>query len=273
MIESQGWFMNFPTSQVPPPPYPPSSVAAPEPVGPGLSEPQRLINVFFAPTKTFADLKRNPSWWAPWVVTAIFIVIFGVVAVQKIDMVQFIQQQIDKSPSAQRRMEQLSPEQREKGIGMQATATKVVFYIYPVFTLLGGLLIAAILMGVFNFMLGAEVPFQRAMAVVFYSYVPWIISTILLTVSVLLSSAPNTIDLTNPMPTNPGFFMDPQGNKFIYAVVSSLDIFSIWTVVLLGLGFATASSNRKPAASTGVITMFVVFAVFVLGRAAWRSIF
>jgi hypothetical protein len=267
--------MSSPTGPTPPPPRYSASVppSAPEPAGPGLSEPQRLVNVFIAPSKTFEDLKRNPSWWVPWLVTAIFLVIFGAVAVQKIDIARFIQQQIEKSPSAQRRMEQLTPEQRERGIAMQATGTKVVFYIYPVFTLVGGLVIAAVLMAVFNFMLGAEVPFQRAMAVVFYSFVPLIISTVLLTVSLLASSDPNTIDLTNPMPTNPGFFMDPQGNKFIYAIISSLDIFSIWVVTLLGLGFAKASSNRKPSVSTGITTMFVVFAIFVLGRAAWRSLF
>lgn len=267
--------MSSSTGSTPPPPspYPHSAPLAAEQTEPGLSQGQRLINMFFAPRKTFEDLKRNSSWWVPWLVTGIFLAIFGVVAVQKIDMARFIQQQIDKSPSAQRRMEQLTPEQREKGIAMQAIGTKVVFYIYPVFTLVGGLIIAAVLMAVFNFMLGAEVPFQRAMAVVFYAFVPLIISTILLTVSLLVSSDPNTIDLTNPMPTNPGFFLDPQGNKFIYAIASSLDIFSIWVVTLLGLGFAAASSNRKPTVSTGITTMFVVFAIFVLGRAAWRSLF
>ncbi|HEU4417254.1 MAG TPA: YIP1 family protein, partial [Candidatus Angelobacter sp.] len=187
--------MNFPTSSTPPPPspYPSPNPPVAEPAGPGLSEPARLINVFFAPKKTFEDLKRNSSWWVPWLVTGIFILIFGVVAAQKIDMARFIQQQIDKSPSAQRRMEQLTPEQRERGIAMQATGTKVAFYAYPIITLIGGLVIAALLMVVFNFMLGAEVPFQRALGVVFYSYVPWIISTVLLTVSLLVSADANSI--------------------------------------------------------------------------------
>src|SRR5689334_4870485 len=148
--------MSSPTGPTPPPSplYPASVPLSPEPEsGPRLSEPQRLLNVFIAPRKTFEDLKRNPSWWVPWLVTAIFIIIFGVVAVQKIDMVQFLQREIDKSPSAQRRMEQLTPEQREKGLAMQATGTKVVFYIYPLFTLIGGLIIAAVLMAIFNFML------------------------------------------------------------------------------------------------------------------------
>ncbi len=268
--------MSSPTGPTPPPPpmYPvASSPVSPEPAGPGLSEPQRLINAFIAPGKTFEDLKRNSSWWVPWLITGIFSIIFGAVAVQKIDIPRFLQQEIEKSPSAQRRLEQLTPEQRERGMAIQATIVKGTFFAFPVISLVSGLIIAAVLMAVFNFILGAEVPFQRAMAVVFYSYVPFIISTILLTVSILVSSDPNTIDITNPMPTNPGFFMNPLGNRFIYAIASSLDIFSLWVVTLLGLGFATTSSNRKPNATTGITTMFVVFAIFVLCRAAWKSMF
>jgi hypothetical protein len=52
-----------------------------------------------------------------------------------------------------------------------------------------------------------------------------------------------------------------------------LDIFSLWVVVLLGLGFSTASSNRKPSARTGVVTVLIAFAIFVLGRAGWKAMF
>ncbi|HKR94625.1 MAG TPA: YIP1 family protein [Candidatus Angelobacter sp.] len=266
--------MNFPTSQTPPPPFPNQPVApamAPEPIGPGLSEPQRLMNVLIAPSKTFEDLRRKASWWVPWVVTSIFTIIFAVVVVQKIDMGHFIQQQMEKSPSAQKRMEQLSPEQRARATELQGTIAKVAFFAFPLISLIGGLIMAAVFMAIFNFILAAEVPFERAMAVVFYSYIPFIISSILLTASLLFSSDSSNIDLANPMPTNLGFFMDPHGNRFLYEVASALDIFSIWVVVLLGLGFATASSNRKPSKSTGIVTMLVVFAIFILCRSAWRA--
>jgi hypothetical protein len=264
--------MNFPTSPTPPPPpsqYPAAvpfgDPGTPGPAGPGLSEPQRLVNTFIAPKKTFEDLKRNPSWWVPWLIVALFTLAFGIVVVQKVDMERFSQQQIDKSKFAQRQMEQLTPEQRAKNLSIRATITKVTFYIAPAFTLLGGLLIAAILMAVFNFMLGAEVSFSRALAVTFYAGLPGIIRTALLIVSLLTASDASTIDIAgNPMPTNPGFFMDPEGNKALYSLASSLDIFLIWYVILLGIGFATASSNRKPSTSTGVATMFVVYGILVL---------
>jgi Yip1 domain len=252
-------------------PVPPT---APDPAGPGLSEPQRLVNVFIAPSKTFADLQRNPSWWVPWLVTAVFTLIFSIIAVQKIDIPRFVQEQIDRSPRAQKRLENLTPEQRAQGVAIQATFTKVGFYAAPVFTLLGGLIAAAVLMFVYNFILGAEVPFPRAMAVVFYAGIPGILGTILLIVSFLASSDPNTIDITrNPMPTNPGFFLDPEGNKVLYGLASALDIFKIWWVVLLGIGFSAASSNRKPNSATSITTAFICYGIVVLIGIGFKVIF
>ena len=268
--------MNFPTSQTPPPPpvNPPSPMIAAEevPAGPGLSESQRLLNVFLAPTKTFTDIRRNASWWKPWLIATIIAMVFSVIAVQKLDMMRFVQQQIDKSPSAQRRMERLSPEQREQGMELQAKITKFSFYSVPVFGLLGGLILAAILMAIFNFMLGAEVSFQRAMAVTFYSYFPTVIKTILLCISLVAATDPNSIDIAgNPMPTNPSFFMDPSGNTFFYSLFGFVDIFAIWIAVLLGLGFATASANRKVSTGTGITAVLSAYGVWALLVACFKA--
>jgi hypothetical protein len=246
----------------------------PQPLHPSLSEPARIINSFVAPRKTFEDLKQNPSWWVPWLVAAVFTVGFALVAVQKLDMRHLVQQRIDQSPSAQARLEQLSPEQREQTMALQATITKITFYVYPMISLLIGLVVAAVLMGVFNFGFAAEIPFQRALAIVFYSFLPaGILTTVLLIVSILASADPNSIDLTNPMPTNPAFFMDPQGGKFLYGLANGLDVFRIWIILLLGLGFSAASSNRKPSTSTAITTMVVIYGLLVLLGAVIRAAF
>ncbi len=264
--------MSSPISPTPQSAPDPSATAL-EPAGGGLSEPQRLVNVFIDPKKTFSDLKRNPSWWVPWLLVSIFVLLPGILVVQKVDLHRFMEQQIERSPAAQKRMENLTPEQRAKGIDINVGFIKGTIYAYPVLNLIKVLIIAAILMVVFNFFLAAEVPFQRAMAVVFYAYIPFIVYSILLAVSLLVSSDPNAIEIGNPMPTNPAFFMDPTGNRFLYTIAASLDIFNLWTVVLLGLGFSAASSNRKPATSTGVSTMFVVYGILVLCTLGWKAVF
>ena len=60
----------------------------PEPTGPGLSEPQRLVNTFIAPSKTFTDIRRNASWWVPLFLICIFSIAFFVMIDKKVGFEQ-----------------------------------------------------------------------------------------------------------------------------------------------------------------------------------------
>lgn len=247
---------------------------SPEPAQHRLSEGARILNTFFAPRKTFEDIRVNASWWVPWLLATIIGVGFGAIAAQKVDMVQFTRHQIEQSKMAQRQMEQLSPEQQEQQIRLRANITKYVFYISPIFALIFGLIVAAVLLGVFNFGFAAEVTFSQALAIVFYAFLPRTILVVLMGVSLLIASDPNTIDIAgNPMPTNFGFFMDPQGNAFLYSLVSNLDVFALWSVILLGLGFASVSRNKKLTVGTGIATMLAIYGVVILIGAGLKAAF
>lgn len=250
----------------------PNAGTSTEPARPAMSHLARIFSVFFAPGKTFEDVKIKSSWWAPWAFAAIFSMAFGVLAVQKLDMTTLVQHQIEQSKMAQRQMESLSPEQRERGIAMRASITKVTFFVFPVFSLIGGIVIAAVLMALFNFGFAAEVSFDRAMAIVFYSFLPGVITAILMILTLLISSDPSSFNLQNPVATNPAFFMDPQGNSFLFSIASRLDIISIWILILMGLGFSTVS-KRKLAPGTAIITMFVVYGIYALAAAGLASAF
>jgi hypothetical protein len=268
--------MSSPTGPTPPPPqqYSSPEPAIIAPTGPGLSEPQRLINVFIAPSKTFEDLKRNPSWWVPWVISAIVSLLAAFVIVQKVDLPRLAQHRLEQSKMGQRQLEQASPADRERILSIQVVSLKVSFFLRSIFGLLFGLVIAAILMAVFNFGLAAEIPFQRAMAIVFYGSLPGLLKTVLLCLSLWFSADPGGIDPDiNPVATNPGFFMDPQNGKFLYYLVSGVDVIAIWITVLLAIGFATASSNKKLTIGTALTTMFSIYAVLILVGAAVGSAF
>jgi len=256
----------------PPPPLARSVDPSAQPAQPGLSEAARIINTFIAPRKTFEDLKRNPSWWVPWLLSAIFALAFSFVAVQKLDMSDLARKNIEQSKMAQRQMETLPPEQRERVIQRQATVLKAALFGLPVGGLLTGLIVGAVFMGVFNFGFAAEVPFGRSMAIVFYSFLPGIVSVVLTIITLLVSSDLSSFDLNNPVATNPAFFMDSQGNRFLYSFASRLDVISIWIASLLGLGFSTCSA-RKLSPGTAIATVFVVYGAYALVRAALAAAF
>lgn len=245
-----------------------------EPEQPPLSEAARLINVFIAPRKTFEDIRRNASWWVPWLVAAVFTLLMGFVVVQKVDIPRLVEKRVEQSKMAQSRMEQLTPAQREQAMQLQATIAKVQFFARPAVTLIIGLVAAAILMVIFNFGFAAEVSFAQSLAVTFYASLPGVVRSILVIVSLLVSSDPGGIDPDiNPVATNPAFFMDREANRFLYGLASGLDAIAIWTIVLTAIGFVAVCKNRKLTLGAALSTLLVIYGLLAVGGAALGAAF
>jgi hypothetical protein len=90
----------------------------------GLSQSQRIINIFFAPSKTFDDLKRSASWWVPWLLGAIFTLAFVYTVDKKIGFEQSTLNQIALSKAQTEQLERLPADQRAQQIAMRTTVTK-----------------------------------------------------------------------------------------------------------------------------------------------------
>jgi hypothetical protein len=252
---------------------PPSPIAAPvqpsaQPTQPGLSEGARIVDTFVAPSKTFLDLRRNASWWVPFLLGAIFGLAFIAVLIQKVDLDQFVREQIAKSSRAAQ-FDSLPKEQQEQQLAFAAKFTKIVMYATPVLGgIVGGLLLTTVLWMTFNFGFAADMPFGRALAISFYAWFPaHAVYAVLGIVSLLIGINPEGINIKNPVATNPAYFMDVNATStFVYGMVASVDIIAIWTIVLLGLGFSLNSANRKLSAGTaiGVVAAFYVLARLIL---------
>jgi hypothetical protein len=243
----------------------PPPIAAPvdpntQPSQPGLSEPARIINSFAAPSKTFLDIRRNASWWVPWLLISIFGLGFSIVLTQKVDLDQFVRQQIAKSPRAAQ-FESLPKEQQEQQLAFASRLTKGITYATPILGILGALLLALILWVTFTFGFGADIPYNRSLAICFYAWLPpHLVFAVLGTVSLLAGANPEGVNLKNPVATNPAYFMDVNNTStFVYGMVASIDVIAIWTIALLGLGFALNSAGRKLSAGTAIGTVAVLY--------------
>jgi hypothetical protein len=264
--------MSSPTGPTPPPPpmyQVGSSPVEPEPSGPGLSEPQRLVNTFVAPSKTFTDIRRNASWWVPLLLISIFAIGFFVMIDKKVGFEQVARTMLANNKGIQ----QLDPAQQEQAYARTAIGLKVGEYGAPIFILIYVLITAAVLMGTFNFMMDAQVSFSQSMAIVMYGWLPGILSSIL-AIFALAFGDPEGFRMDNPIGTNPAHFMDPASTpKFLYAMLTSVDLISLWIVVLIGMGFAL---NAKKKISTGsaigtVAAWYFIVKIFGAAFAALRG--
>src|SRR3954471_2836473 len=72
-----------------------------------LSQMERMVNIFVAPSKTFADLKRDTSWWMPFLAMALCSWIFVGSVDKKIGFDQVVDNTLaNMSESQKARMEQ-----------------------------------------------------------------------------------------------------------------------------------------------------------------------
>jgi len=245
-------------------PMPP---AVPEPAGPGLSEPQRLMNTFFAPSKTFTDIRRNASWWVPLLLISIFSISFFVMIDKKVGFEQVARNMLANNKAIQ----QLDPAQQEQAYARTAIGLKVGEYAAPVFILIYVLIIAAVLMATFNFMMDAQVSFGQSMAIVMYGWLPGILSAILAMFALAFGDVEG-FRMDNPIGTNPAHFMDPATtSKFLYAMLTSIDVISIWMIVLIGMGFAL-NAKKKISTGSAIATVGVWYFIAKLCGAAFAAL-
>jgi len=107
----------------------------PPPEEPALSEGARIIDTFIAPSKTFTDLRRNSSWWTPWLLISIVTLIFVFVMGRQIGFEQITKNSIAQSSRAEQ-FEKLQPEQQARQLQLAAAITRYISYSLPLLNLL-----------------------------------------------------------------------------------------------------------------------------------------
>lgn len=238
---------------------------------PPLSQGARIIDTFIAPSKTFTDLRRSAAWWAPFLLMVIVSTIFVYMAGQKIGFRKIMENQMQAQPKAQERLDKLSPDQREEQMEKGAKLTQTIAYVFPVITFVIWLIIAAVMFATFRFAAGADVSFKISLAIVIYAALPLMLKSVLALLSLVAGMSPDSFSFQNPLASNPGYFMNPADNVFLYSVATALDIFMIWTLVLTAIGFTCVSKVKRGTAYAIVFGWWAVFTVAGAGLGAMFS--
>ncbi|PYX97406.1 MAG: hypothetical protein DMG64_00440 [Acidobacteria bacterium] len=237
---------------------------------PGLSEPERIMNVFVAPSKTFADIRRSSRWWVPFLLSCIFGYALIFTVGQKVGWEQVTENQMKLNPKAVERMDQLSPEERARRMSFAVAITKGISYAIPVVVLLVDLVIAAVLMATFNFGVGTQITFGQSFAIVMYAWLVGIVRSLLAVITLFAGSNVEAFNFSNPVGTNPAYYMsitDVPG--WLYRMCSWFDLITIWLFVLMGIGFAVVGRKKI---STGIAVMAGWFIVMVLVTTGWVAV-
>ena len=229
----------------------------------GLSEVERVVDTFVAPTKTFKDILRSASWWLPFVLLVISSVGTAVVVDRKVGFDQVFDNQLRMSQKAQDRMADMAPEQKARAIKMQVTVTKYFSYAYFVasITTIMLALYSLILWASFNFGLGAKTTYGQVFAVTMYAALPYLLISILTILALTLGGNAEGYDYKNPVGTNLGYYL-PDAAPWLRGFLSCFDVVKLWSVVLQVVGMAIIA-KKTIAQSALVVGIFWLIGVLM----------
>jgi len=240
-------------------PLPPVAPSA-APIEPKMSEGARIINTFIAPSKTFTDLRRSAAWWGPWILISIFSVAFMFAVGKQVTFEQVSKNQIEHSTKRAEQFDKLPADQQQKQLQISSKIIGFFAYGSPALILFYFLISTVAVWATFKVGTTAETTFGQAYAITMYASLPGIIGAILGIISLFAGVNPEGFDINNPVGTNLAYYLDPDTTgKFIRAMASTFDVISIWSVILIGIGYACTSKVKRSTAIAIVAGWFIAW--------------
>jgi len=236
------------------------------PVGEPLSQVERVVDVFVAPSKTFTDILRSKSWWLPFVIMVIVMMASTFAIDQKVTFEAVAQQQMTKSDAAAERFQSMPPDQREIAVKRTAVVTRYSTYCAFAIVLIFVSFEALILLASFNFGLGAKTTFGEIFAVIMYAGMPRLFVSLLTIVLLYAGVGIDNFDIQNPVGTNIGYFI--QDHPALRAAGSFFDIFGLWSLALLVIGMAIISRKSIGQSAAVVVGWWFIGMLLLTGVAA-----
>jgi len=204
-----------------------------------------LINIIIEPVKTFQHIKEKDDWWIPFVlivvITWIFLWITG--------------------PALARITAQ---QMAEAGREIPAFIEYVKYLFAPIGTLGTWLLVTVIIWFLSN-SFGADWNYVKALDLYAYSSVAQALRTVLTTLILFIRGIPNIITLKDlNVATGFNLLFSPENPK-LYALVSGIEVFTIWQYILIAYGISEITGiSKKKAAWVSVITYLITLGFGVI---------
>lgn len=241
--------------------------------GEGLQPPRsfwsRWMDVYFSPGEAFQDIARKPDFIFPLLVVVLSAVAITETMLAKIGMERIIRNSLDMSGGAAKMSAEQIQQAIDKGKGIGSILAHVGGLLgAPIYLLI----IAAIGLAIVSAIFGSPISFKKAFSVTCYAYLCGFVGA-LMALAMILFGDLERFNPENPSPTNVGFFLNPlETSKPLLVFASSFDLFTIWFVVLLGIGFSQATGG-KVKASTIFLVYFGLWMIWVLGKVGLAAIF
>lgn len=221
---------------------------------------ERMAGALFSPDETFADIARKPDFLVLLLIILVISTISGILLAPRLEFDSMRAQMAAKNPN-------MTPEDIDRGVKMAGAVGKVSSYASPLLVICAFVIVAAVLLLAFR-LFGGEGTFYQAFAIVTYAWIPRVIQSLILTVIITIKGTADVSDIPTLVKSSPAFLVDITDHPILFSFLSTFDLFTIWTIVLLIIGFAYMSRFSKGRSAAIILSIWAFITVVKLGFAA-----
>ena len=229
---------------------------------------QRLVGVTFEPKKTFEDINRKSTWLGVFIIISVLTMAMSYALNARMDRETRVRKGLEMFPI------HLSEEQIQQAVARPpGFLEKFGFVFAPLGVLVQFYVLAAVFLLAFV-LTGASMPYKKTLSTSYWALAPPSIVAILLAILFIFVKDPDTLEL-NPVKnvaSNLGLLVSEKAHPVLNSLLGSIDIFSIWNIVLLSIGFA-AISDRKLTTRKSATIVIVLWGLWVLAKAGYSALF
>ena len=233
----------------------------------GLSQVERVVDTFIAPSRTFTDILRSRSVWFPILLTIIFSLAVAVTMQKRVGFDQMYQTNLAQSPSQQQRLDSLPPEQKAKQMSAGIMVTEIITYCYWALGLIFAAIASLVLWGSFNFLAGAKTTFSEMFAVWIYAGLTGLVGAVLIILMLVLAGGEN-FNPQNPIGTSIGYYLSADSAHWLKSLLGSFDLLVFWFMALLIIGTSIVAKVKRSTAAAIIIGWWVLIVIIKTGFAA-----
>ena len=237
--------------------------------GQALSQSERVLDAFVAPSKTFTDVRRNASWWLPFLLIVITSYILTGAIQAKVGWPQLVDNEVQTNPKLSDRLSSLTPDQVATQKRVMRYSFQGSFYASPLLNLAFVAVAALFLWPTINFGFGGSATYGRVFCVGMYAVLPGAISALLAALMLFAGRSPESFTTQTMLGSNPGYYLSTPGA--MKTLLSSFDVFTLWTAVLFAIGLSIVAGTKRSAGYIAVFGWFVLIVVFRTALAAVNS--
>jgi hypothetical protein len=236
----------------------------------GLSQMERVIDTFTAPSKTFTDIKNgHRNWWMPFLIVLLTGGFLYTAITKQVTWKTVYDNQQKAAPEFAKRMqEQMPPEQKAAADRRGPLTQEITWAISPLGLLAMNAICALVLWPTINFGFGGKATFGSVFAVTMYAtLVLWPLKLLLGGIALFAGATPDAFNLQNVAGTNFGYYMAEQTGP-LYGIATALDPLVIWNLALTGIGIAIVAGVKRSSGYIAVFGWWALLTIIFIGFSA-----